>query len=78
MQSQDKKKAVEAVILHDDAKGLIKVSVYEPSGRITIRYCPADPLSMTADIDRIKADLMSRHKVAPEHIQTRSATFSTM
>jgi hypothetical protein len=73
--SGDKRKTTEAVILHDNAKGLIKVSVYEASGRITIKYCPADPKSMAADIDRIKDDLIARHKIAPEHIQTQAFSF---
>lgn len=69
------RKTTEAVILHDDAKGLIKVSIYEASGRITIKYCPADRHSMAADINRIKDDLMARHKIAPEHIQTQAFSF---
>lgn len=71
----DTRQTTEAVILHDNAKGLIKVSVYEASGRITIKYCPADPSSMAEDIGRIKDDLMARHQIAPEHIQTQAFSF---
>jgi len=69
------RKTTEAVILHDSAKGLIKISIYEASGRITIKYCPADPQCMAADINRIKDDLMARHQIAPEHIQTQAFSF---